>query len=133
MGEVEPRPPPKAPPSPLVLVLPISIGLTALVLVAALHAALGNPLGVGWGAEVWSMVKSAVWPTIACASIGAYVRAQALTAGAARALPPPVHYVEVPRRLSTGGHRVIQVGQGEGAHGGGSGRRARKREEDDAS
>lgn len=118
MGEVAPREPPRSPPSALVLVLPISLGLAALVLVAALHAALGNPLGPGWGAEVWSMVKAAVWPTIACLSIGAYVRAQALAAVASRTLPPAAHDVEVPRRLSTGGHRVVQVG--------------RRREEDEA-
>src|SRR5690349_16950202 len=86
--DVADLPPLPRPPSGLVIVLPIALGLAALVLVAALHAALGAPLGVAWGQEVWSLVKAAVWPTIACASIGAYVRGQAMLAE--RALPPPL-------------------------------------------
>lgn len=126
MGDVGPRDPPGRAPSPLLIVLPIATGLAVLVLVAALHSALGAPLGPGWGVEVWSMIKSAVWPTIACAGIGAYVRLQALTTGAHRQLPPSAPDDLPPRRLATGGHRVIQIGHGPDERGGRSGCRPRR-------
>jgi hypothetical protein len=128
--DVADLPPPPRPSSGLVIVLPIALGLAALVLVAALHAALGAPLGVAWGQEVWSLVKAAVWPTIACASIGAYVRGQAMLA--ARALPPPLPPGSpTGRRLTTGGHRVLQISEGRHGHGHGGGREGRGREDDE--
>lgn len=45
-----------------------------VVLVGALHAALGLPLGEAWAAEVWSLAKTAITATMVYVPFAGYVR-----------------------------------------------------------
>lgn len=61
------------PPSPwLVLAPPFGI-VVGVVLVAALHDALGSPLGAAFAAEVWGLGKMFIAPAIATTAFGVYV------------------------------------------------------------
>lgn len=68
--DVPPRP---SPPSAWLIFAPPLAICVGVVLVAALHSAVGSPLGVEWAAEVWDMARMAILPTIACTSFGVYV------------------------------------------------------------
>lgn len=43
-----------------------------VVAVAALHGALGSPLGATWAAEVWDLAKTAITAMLAVTGFGAY-------------------------------------------------------------
>lgn len=45
-----------------------------VVLVGALHAALGMPLGEAWAGEVWSLAKTAITATMVYTPFAAYVQ-----------------------------------------------------------
>lgn len=104
------RPPHPRRPSPMLVIGPAFVVLVGLVLVGALHTALGSPLGDAWAMEVWSMTKSMIFPTIVAASFGVYVTRQ--HAGhEPPGLPPDMSGVRrrpLPGHV-TGRHRVIQI------------------------
>src|SRR5690606_20855789 len=99
-------------PSALLVIGPAFAVLVGLVLVGALHSALGSPLGEAWAVEVWSMAKTMIFPTIVAASFGVYVSRQHAD-GEPQALPPELSGTR--RRLpptttyGTGRHRVVQI------------------------
>ena len=123
-----PDPPPSAlpaagrPGSPVVAyaVIPLS-SLLGIVLLAAVHQWLGAPLGEGFGADLWSMVKSGVFvivPTYVGLAIGVQkhnARMEALHADRAHVIPAPAY--EHPaasltdgRRVPTGSHPALHPG-----------------------
>jgi hypothetical protein len=77
-------------PTALLLFGPPLILCAGVVLVAALHHALGAPLGAEWAAEVWSLAKTAIIATTVYTPFAAYVRRN--NEAAVRAweyMPPP--------------------------------------------
>lgn len=112
LDEVDLRRHDRRSPSALAIVVPILLGVTGLMLVAALHAALGAPFGPAWAAELWDMAKAAIWPTVVAISAGVYVHrntTRALPAPRGRTTRAIGHASGAYPRLSTGGHRVVQI------------------------
>jgi hypothetical protein len=108
-------PPMPRPPSAWVIFAP-PLGLCALVvLVAWMHTALGSPLGPEWGAEVWSMAKMAIVPTIAATAFGAWAHRQnAVNLSELRQARRDVAALSasaLPRVRQTGPHRALQTGR----------------------
>lgn len=103
--------------------IPLS-GLLGLVLLAALHQGLGAPLGPGWGAELWMLVKSGVVIVPAYLAGAVYVRRHnarveamyAADAEARRAFHhdsyPTVERLTDGRRQTTGSHPALHRGTG---------------------
>lgn len=107
-----------APTTPTAIVLfgpPLGICL-GVVLVAAIHSALGNPLGPAWAAEVWEMAKMSIVPTIAATAFGAYVRRQnehalQVLRSVDRVDGPEASGAARPRVRQTGPHRTLVGGR----------------------
>lgn len=106
--------------------IPLS-GLFGLVLLAALHQGLGAPLGPGWGAELWMLVKSGVVIVPAYLAGAVYVRrhnarVEALYAADAEARRafhrdqyPAVERITDGRRQTTGSLPALHHGASNGA------------------
>lgn len=94
----------------MLVFVPAFLVLVGVVLVGALHAFLGYPLGEAWAAEVWGLARTMIFPTLVAASFGIYVSRQGEAPGPHTL--PPGWQGPGPRSLrggGTGGHRVIQL------------------------
>ena len=68
------RPPRRRKPPGFLLVVAPPLALTVGVVgVAALHSALGLPLGAAWAAEVWGLVKTSLVISLSLTGFGGYV------------------------------------------------------------
>lgn len=106
------------PPSALLLFGPPLLLCTGVVLLAALHAWLGMPLGAEWAAKLWSMAEMAIVPTIAATAFGAWARRQnddtvrRMVQAAAVTLEGPGESAAArPRVRQTGPHRTLPSGR----------------------
>ena len=88
------RPPRRRKPPGFLLVVAPPLALTVgVVAVAALHSALGLPLGAAWAAEVWGLAKTFLVASLSLAGFGGYVhrnnrQAWELAQGGQGQLPP---------------------------------------------
>lgn len=97
-------------PSPWIVIGPAFLVLVGVVLVGALHAALGHPLGETFALQVWDLARQMLFPTLVAASFGVYVTRQNADHGPHRLPPadgPPPR--PLPRTARTDGYRVVQI------------------------
>lgn len=97
-------------PSPWIVIGPAFLVLVGVVLVGALHAFLGHPLGETFALQVWDLARQMLFPTLVAASFGVYVTRQHADHGPHR-LPPGEGLP--PRSLTptaqTDSYRVVQI------------------------
>lgn len=118
---VESSPPMRVPTAWVLFAPPLAICIF-VVLLAALHSALGSPLGPAFAAEVWELAKMSIVPTLAATAFGAYVRRQnednvrrLVQSGAfddpgeSAAARPRVRQTGPYKTLPSGRHRAIEA------------------------